>query len=103
MNGTYPTWRLPLLLVTGLLGMALGFFTVRACYAQIKPQYRRTRRAVLIGGVIYLTSAGVLHFIIGSLADWSSRLSPLLGREETAVLIQAQYERLAPATLVCSW
>ncbi len=100
LNGTYPTWRLPLLLVTGLLGMVLGFFTVRACYAQIKPQYRRTRRAVLIGGVIYLTSAGVLHFIIGSLADWSSRLSPLLGREETAVLIQAQYERLTPATLI---
>lgn len=33
---------------------------------------------------------------IGSLADWVSTLSPLLGREETTALIQAQYDRLMP-------
>ncbi len=99
LSGAYEVWRLPLLLVTGLLGMALGFFTVRASCLQIKPLYRRTRLAVCAGGIIYLTSAGALHFWIGSLADWTSTLSPLMGREETAALIQAQYERLAPALL----
>lgn len=96
-NGSYEKWRLPLLLATGLLGMALGFFTVRVSYRQIQPQYRKTRAAVLAGGVIYIATAGALHFFIGSLADWTSTLSPLLGREETAILIQAQYDRLMPA------
>lgn len=69
LNGTWETWRLPLLLVTGLCGMALGFFTVRASWRQIRPLYRKTRAAVLAGGVIYVATAGVLHFFIGSLAD----------------------------------
>ncbi len=97
LSGTYPAWRLPLLLVTGLLGMALGFFTVRANYMQIKPQHRKLRLAVLISGVIYLTSAGVVHFMIGSLADWTSTLSPLLGRTETTAIIQAWYTRVFPS------
>lgn len=42
LSGAYPAWRLPLLLVTGLLGMALGFFAVRANYMQIKPQNCKT-------------------------------------------------------------
>lgn len=96
-NGSYEKWRLPLLLATGLIGMALGFFTVRMSYRQVQPQYRKTRAAVLAGGVIYIATAGALHFFIGSLADWTSTLSPLLGREETAILIQAQYDRLMPA------
>ncbi len=96
-DGSYPLWRFPLLAATGLLGMALGFFTVRASYAQILPQYRKTRLAVLIGGVIYVSSAGALHLFIGSLADWTSTLSPLLGREQTAALISAQYARVMPA------
>ena len=100
LNGSYPPWRLPLLLVTGLMGMALGFFTVRVSVQQILPEYRKTRRAVIIGGAIYLTSAGVLHFWIGSLADWTSRLAPLLGRAETANLIQGQYARLLPAMYI---
>ena len=58
------------------------------------------RAAVRVGGLIYLTSAGALHFFIGSLADWTSRLAPLLGRDETVALIQAQYDRLMPATLI---
>ena len=33
LSGAYEPWRLPLLAATGLLGMALGFFTVRAMYA----------------------------------------------------------------------
>ena len=69
LNGSYPTWRLPLLLGTGLMGMALGVFTVRVSIQQILPQYRKTRRAAGIGGAVYLASAGVLHFWIGSLAD----------------------------------
>ena len=100
LSGAWETWRLPLLAATGLLGMALGFFTVRASYYQIRPEYRRTRLAVLTGGVIYLTSAGVLHFMIGSLADWTSTLAPLLGREETAALIAAQYARMSPPMLL---
>ena len=38
--------------------------------------------------------------LIGSLADWTNTLSPLLGREETAALIYAQYNRLMPAMLI---
>lgn len=97
LNGSYEAWRLPLLLATGLVGMALGFFTVRASWNQIRPQYREVRLAVLAGGVIYVATAGALHLFIGSLADWTSVLSPLLGREETAALIQSQYSRLMPA------
>ena len=97
LSGAWEPWRLPLLIATGLCGMTLGFFTVRASYQQIRPQYRGTRRAVLVGGVIYIASAGVLHFFIGSLADWTNTLSPLLGREEAVALIQAQYNRLMPA------
>lgn len=100
LTGGFQTWRLPLLLATGLAGMALAFFTVRASCRQIKPQYRKTRRAVLTGGVIYMASAGVLHFFIGSLADWTGTLSPLLGREETLAVIQAQYQRLMPSMLI---
>ena len=56
--------------------------------------------AVLAGGVIYIATAGALHLFIGSLADWTATLSPLLGREQTAALIQAQYSRLMPAMCV---
>ena len=101
LSGAYEPWRLPLLIATGLTGMALGFFTVRACRDQIKPEHRKTRLAILIGGVIYVSSAGALHLFIGSLADWTSTLAPLLGREETAALIQAQYARLNSPMLIC--
>lgn len=98
-NGTYPPWRLQLLLATGIAGMALGFFSVRVCREQVLPQYRRTRTAINIGGAVYLVSACALHYMIGSFADWTSRLAPLLGRTETAGLIQAQYERIMPAAM----
>ena len=97
LNGSWDAWRLPLLIAAGLCGMALGFFTVRISYRQILPQYRKTRRAVLIGGVIYVATAGALHLWIGSLADWTTTLAPLLGRAKTAALITAQYSRLMPA------
>ena len=97
LNGSWEPWRLPLLVAAGLPGMALGFFTVRMSYDQIRPQYRKTRMAVLAGGVVYVATAGALHFFIGSLADWTTTLAPLLGREETAKLILAQYGRLMPA------
>ena len=60
----------------------------------------RRRLAILIGGVIYVSSAGTLHLFIGSLADWTSTLAPLLGREETTALIQAQYARLNSPMLI---
>jgi hypothetical protein len=97
LSGSWDQWRLPLLIAAGLCGMALGFFTVRVSYRQIHPQYRKTRTAVLAGGVIYIATAGALHLFIGSLADWTSILSPILGREETAALIKAQYGRLMPS------
>lgn len=97
LSGSWDQWRLPLLIAAGLCGMALGFFTVRVSYRQIHPQYRKTRTAVLAGGVIYIATAGALHLFIGSLADWTSILSPILGREETEALIQAQYSRLMPS------
>ena len=100
LSGTWEPWRLPLLIGAGLCGMALGFFTVRASYRQILPQYRKTRGAVLIGGVIYIATAGALHLFIGSLADWTTILSPLLGREETMALIQEQYSRLMPTMFI---
>ena len=100
LSGAWEPWRLPLLLATGLCGMALGFFSVRVSYRQIQPQYRKTRWAVLVGGVIYIATAGALHFFIGSLVDWTSTLSPILGREETTALIQAQYDRLMPAMFI---
>ena len=100
LNGSWEPWRLPLLVATGLCGMALGFFTVKVTYLQIKPQYRKTRLVVLVGGVTYIASAGALHLFIGSLADWTNTLSPLLGRAETMALIQAQYDRLMPSMLV---
>ena len=100
LSGAYPSWRLPLLLVTGLLGMALCTFAIRVFYAQIRPEHKRFRFAAKLGGAVHLTSAGVLHFMIGSLADWTSTLAPLLGREQTAALIQAQYERVMPAALI---
>lgn len=100
LNGSWEQWRLPLLVATGLCGMALGFFTVRMSYRQILPQYRKTRAAVLAGGVIYIATAGALHFFIGSFADWTNTLSPLLGREETTALIAEQYARLMPAMFI---
>lgn len=97
LNGSWEQWRLPLLIAAGLPGMALGFFTVRVSYRQIQPQYRKTRMTVLVGGVIYVATAGALHLFIGSLADWTTTLSPLLGREETITLIQEYYSRIMPA------
>lgn len=97
LNGTREAWRLPLLISTGLVGMALGFFTVRVSYRQILPRYRKTRMTVFVGGVIYVATAGALHLFIGSLADWTATLSPLLGREETITLMQKYYSRLMPA------
>lgn len=97
LSGSYLPWRLTLLLGTGLVGMALCAFAVWVCWVQILPRHIWLRRGAAAGGVIYLTSAGVLHFHIGSLADWTSTLAPLLGREETAALIAEKYARLAPA------
>lgn len=87
-------------MITGSLGMALGFFTIRAFYMMVKPECRVTRVITLVGGVIYLTTAGMLHAEIGTLADLTGRLSTLLGREETITFIQAQYERMRIATLI---
>lgn len=39
----------------------------------------------------------MLHFFIGSLADWTGKLAPILGREDTFAMIEEQYTRLMPA------
>lgn len=67
LSGTWEAWRLPLLIATGLCGMALGFFTVRLSYRQIRPQHRGTRLAVLAGGVIYIATAGRCTFLSAAL------------------------------------
>jgi len=100
LSGGYEPWRLQALLFTGIIGMALAFFTVRAIYTQILPQYRKIRAAVLIGGVIYVASAGIIHFMVGSYADWTSKLAPILGKEKTLSLIQTQYDSVMPALLI---
>ena len=100
LSGGFTPRRLPLLLGTGLCGMALGFFTVWASWTQILPQHRKTRRAVLAGGAIYLATAGAIHLLIGSLADWTSTLAPLIGREEALSLVLAQYARLSQSLLI---
>lgn len=97
LTGVFQPWRLPLLVATGLCGMSLGFFSVRASYTQVLPQHRKTRAAILVGGVIYIATAGALHLFIGSLADWTGALAPVLGREETLSMIQSQYARVIPA------
>ena len=100
LNGSYPAWRLPLLLGTGVLGMALSNFTVRAARAQIRPECRRLRWLITVSGAVYVSSAGVIHLLIGSLADWTSTLGPILGREETAALALGQYQRLTAALIL---
>ena len=72
LNGSSPAWRLPLLLGTGVLGMALSYFTVRAARAQIRPECWRLRWLITVSGAVYVSSAGVIHLLIGSLADWTS-------------------------------
>ena len=100
LNGSYPAWRLPLLLGTGVLGMALSYFTVRTARAQIRPECRRLRWLITVSGAVYVSSAGVIHLLIGSLADWTSTLGPILGREETAALALGQYQRLTAALIL---
>mgnify|MGYP004496341011 CR=1 FL=1 len=36
-SGAFSEWRFPLLAATVLFGIALGFFSVRACCAQVQP------------------------------------------------------------------
>lgn len=42
----------------------------------------------------------MLHFVIGSLADWTGKLAPILGREDTFAMIEEQYTRLMPAMYI---
>lgn len=42
----------------------------------------------------------MLHFFIGSLADWTGKLAPILGREDTFAMIEEQYTRLMPAMYI---
>lgn len=42
----------------------------------------------------------MLHFFIGSLADWTGTLAPLIGREQTLALVGAQYGRVMPAMFI---
>lgn len=42
----------------------------------------------------------MLHFFIGGLADWTGKLAPILGREDTFAMIEEQYTRLMPAMYI---
>ena len=95
--GRFQPWRFPLLVGTGVCGMALCSFAVKISCEQILPQYRKTRMLMRVCGTIYLTSAMAIHLLIGALADWTSTLGTILGCEQTAVLITEQYSRVAPA------
>lgn len=95
-SGTYEEWRFPLLVWTGMIGIVFCCFAVKVCYMQIKPQHRKARVITAVGGTIYVTTAMTLHFLIGSLADWTSTLSPLLGSENASELIRSQYDRVFP-------
>ena len=97
LSGAWETWRLPLLTATGLCGMALGFFSVRASVDVILPAYRKTRKAALIGGVLVVATAAAMHFFVGSMADWTTILAPMLGTGETISLIARQFMRMLPA------
>lgn len=97
LSGQYESWRFPLLIVTGLLGMALGVFWVRTLARQVLPQYKKTRRLLTLGGVLCIASAAAIHVLIGSLADWTSTLGPILGAEKTMALISEQFSRILPA------
>ena len=99
LSGQYESWRFPLLIVTGLLGMALGVFWVRTVVRKVLPQYQITRRLLTLGGVLCIASAAAIHVLIGSLADWTSTLGPILGAEKTMELIDSQYARIMPALL----
>ena len=94
LNSSYPAWRLPLL-ATGLAGMALAFFSVRACHMQIKLQYRKTRLTVLIGGVIYIATAAARNVLLAParVADRfhdPSRYSPSSGRNGLCLGFRAE-------------
>jgi len=100
LSGAWEKWRLPLLVATGLVGMSLGVFSVFVSYKQVKPQYRKTRLAILVGGIIYVATAGALHLFIGSLADWTTTLSSYLERTETISLVTAYYKRMIPSMYI---
>lgn len=100
LSGAYETWRLQLLISTEVIGMPLCYFAVKSFYELILPEYKKTRALFKVSGIIYLTSAGVIHFFIGSFADWTSKLSLIIGREETTSLIQSQYNKIMPTLLL---
>ena len=95
LSGSWEGWRLPLLLATGLCGMALGFFSVRVSYRQIRPQCHKTRTAVLIGGVIYIATAAARNVLLSParVADRfhdPSRYSPGSGRNGLCLGFRAE-------------
>ncbi len=100
LNGSWEHWRLSVLTASGFCGMVLEFFAFRVFYFQILPQYRKTRASIIAAGVIVMATASALHLFIGTLADWTTTLSPLLGREETILLIQTKFDRLMPSMYI---
>lgn len=79
----------------GTAGMALAFFSVRACHMQIRPQYRKTRLTVLIGGVIYIATAAARNVLLAParVADRfhnPSRYSPGSGRNGLCLGFRAE-------------
>lgn len=94
LDGRWESWRFPLLVFTGLVGMTLCFFSLRLSWYQVKVEYRKTRLIVISSLAIVIATAAALHLYIGSLADWTTTLSPLLGRKKTIDLVYAQFNRV---------
>ena len=86
--------RSSLLGALGALLMLVGDLCLSVIPANTGDSGLFAREAYLSGGF------DAWRLLIGSLADWTSRLAPLLGRAEALAMVQAWYDRLAPALLL---
>lgn len=97
LNGSYPPWRIVLLLVTGMIGMAFYAFGIKACCEQVLPECKKTRAIIKYSGLFYVASGATLHFFIGTLAYWTTYLSTRIGREQAVAFVNDYYGRFLPA------
>jgi len=100
LSGGYPLWRPVFLLVTGIIGIVFYAFGIRAVYDQIRPECKRSRWIVKYGGLVFLVSGAAFHFIIGSLAYWTTYLSQNVGREQAITFVKDYYDRFIPALTI---
>ena len=100
LSGTYPSWRIVLLLVTGIIGMALYAFGIKAMYEQILPECKKSRAIVKYSGIVFAVSGTTLHFFVGTLAYWVSYLSKHIGREQAISFVDDYYNCIFPAMII---